>query len=86
VLPAVIALMGIALFALPAGILGSGFFDEIQRKREARTGCSETSTGCTNTPSLSVSVADELQKAIALRDAGELTREEFERYKEKLLK
>ncbi|MGZ4904941.1 MAG: ion transporter [Halobacteriota archaeon] len=86
VLAAVISLMGIALFALPAGILGSGFFDEIQRKREA-TGCSDTHplTGCSNTPSLGVSVADELQKAIALRDAGELTREEFDRYKKKLL-
>ncbi|MGZ4852996.1 MAG: ion transporter [Halobacteriota archaeon] len=85
VLAAVIALMGIALFALPAGILGSGFFDEIQRKREAETRCSETSTGCSNNHSLGISVADELQKAIVLRDAGELTQEEFGRYKKRLL-
>ena len=33
----VIAVMGIGMFALPAGILGSGFLDEIQkRNREAR--------------------------------------------------
>ena len=34
----IIAIMGIGMFALPAGILGSGFLDEIQkRNRENRT-------------------------------------------------
>ncbi len=32
-LGAVIAILGIGLFAVPAGILGSGFVDEIQRKK-----------------------------------------------------
>ncbi len=32
-LGAIIAVIGIGLFALPAGILGSGFYDEITRKR-----------------------------------------------------
>jgi voltage-gated potassium channel len=31
-----IALMGVGLFALPAGILASGFAEELQRRREAR--------------------------------------------------
>jgi voltage-gated potassium channel len=35
VLGAVIALLGIGLFALPAGILASGFADELQRARKA---------------------------------------------------
>ncbi len=38
-LGAVIALLGIGMFALPAGILGSGFIEEIQRKRERRRIC-----------------------------------------------
>jgi hypothetical protein len=32
-----------------------------------------------------VSIADEIQEAIALRDAGELTQEQFEEYKKRLL-
>ncbi len=39
VLGAVIALMGIGLFALPAGILGSGFSEEIARRREEKKVC-----------------------------------------------
>jgi len=38
-LGAAIALLGIGMFALPAGILGSGFIEEIQRKRERRRIC-----------------------------------------------
>jgi voltage-gated potassium channel len=34
VLGAAIALMGIGMFALPAGILGSGFAEEIQRRKK----------------------------------------------------
>ena len=37
VLGAVIALLGIGMFALPAGILGSGFIEEIQRRKGRRT-------------------------------------------------
>jgi voltage-gated potassium channel len=36
VLGGVIALLGIGLFALPAGILASGFSEELQRTREQR--------------------------------------------------
>lgn len=34
---AVVAVLGIGLFALPAGLLGSGFVEELQRKRSAAT-------------------------------------------------
>ncbi|MGZ7111912.1 MAG: ion transporter [Halobacteriota archaeon] len=78
VLGAVIALTGVALFALPAGILGSGFFEEVQRKRDAKD-------ARTYRLSHGKSVADEIQKAVVLRDAGELTQDEFERYKKQLL-
>jgi len=37
VLGAVIALLGIGMFALPAGILGSGFIEEVQRRKGRRT-------------------------------------------------
>jgi voltage-gated potassium channel len=36
-LGAVIAVAGIGLFALPAGILGAGFLEEVQARREPRT-------------------------------------------------
>jgi voltage-gated potassium channel len=32
---AIVAMLGIGLFALPAGLLGSGFMDELDRQREA---------------------------------------------------
>lgn len=38
-LGAIIALLGIGMFALPAGILSSGFAEEIQRKHENRRIC-----------------------------------------------
>jgi len=38
-LGAIIAIVGIGMFALPAGILASGFAEEIQRKREGQTIC-----------------------------------------------
>jgi len=34
-----IALLGIGLFALPAGILGSGFVEELQRRRQEPVRC-----------------------------------------------
>ena len=39
VMAGIIAVMGIGMFALPAGILGSGFLAEIQRRREAPRPC-----------------------------------------------
>ncbi len=38
-LGAIIALLGIGMFALPAGILGSGFAEEIQRRKERQVFC-----------------------------------------------
>ena len=38
VLGAVIALMGVGMFALPAGILGSGFSEELRKRREEEGG------------------------------------------------
>jgi len=38
-LGAMIALLGIGMFALPAGILASGFAEEIQRRKEKRRIC-----------------------------------------------
>ena len=38
-LGAIIALLGIGMFALPAGILASGFAEEIQRKRQKNNIC-----------------------------------------------
>ena len=35
----VIAILGIGLFALPAGILGSGFFEEVQSNRRESKVC-----------------------------------------------
>lgn len=38
-LAAVIAVLGIGLFALPAGILAGGFAEELQRRREGSKKC-----------------------------------------------
>jgi len=39
VLGAIIAIMGIGMFALPAGILGSGFVEEMQKSRKRKIIC-----------------------------------------------
>lgn len=39
VLGAMVAVLGIGLFALPAGILGSGFVEQIQARKRGRTKC-----------------------------------------------
>ena len=39
VMAGVIAIMGIGMFALPAGILGSGFLEEIQRRHRESMVC-----------------------------------------------
>ena len=76
---AVIAVMGIALFALPAGILGSGFYEEFQKRREKDAPASQSQFLCT-------SIADEIKKAAELRDSGIITLLEFEDYKKQLLR
>lgn len=39
ILNSIIAILGIGLFALPAGILGSGFVEELQQKRKGSSSC-----------------------------------------------
>lgn len=39
ILGAVIAILGIGLVALPTGIIGSGFIEEIQRNKNEKTTC-----------------------------------------------
>lgn len=39
IMAAAVAVMGIGMFALPAGILGGAFLEEVQRKRERRRKC-----------------------------------------------
>ncbi len=53
-LGAVVALVGMGLFALPAGILGSAFIEEINRRRYPGTQCPHCgSTVAANRPRLS---------------------------------
>ena len=47
------ALLGIGLFALPAGILGSGFVDELQIRKRAPTRCPRCGWGQGDDPSKS---------------------------------
>ncbi|MGZ7179843.1 MAG: ion transporter [Halobacteriota archaeon] len=74
-----IAVMGITLFALPAGILGSGFYDEVQKRRKEKSATQEPQ------PLSPQDVVNEINKAGALKDAGKLTRAEFEEIKKRLL-
>jgi voltage-gated potassium channel len=77
-LGAVIALMGVALFALPAGILGSGFYEEYHKRRAKDKPVSQSPFQCT-------SIADEIEKAARLKDNGIITQQEFQDYKNQLL-
>ncbi|MBP1928955.1 voltage-gated potassium channel [Methanolinea mesophila] len=74
---ALTALFGIGLFALPAGILASGFVEEI---REGKIKKGE---------GLSVSSPEDrvalLERAVTLRTEGHLEEEEFRRLKEAIL-
>lgn len=67
ILGGTIALAGVALIAVPAGILGSGFFEEFERKRDAKQN---------NVPPKrpDISIADETEKFGRLRDKGLLQR------------
>jgi voltage-gated potassium channel len=75
----IIALTGIAFIALPAGILGAGFLEEFQHRRN------ENSQTKSNSPQ-NVSVADEIRKLVNLRDDGHITEEEFNEQKAQSLK
>ncbi|MGZ4885859.1 MAG: ion transporter [Halobacteriota archaeon] len=79
-LGAIIALTGVAFVALPAGILGAGFVEEFQKRRE------KTQQQSTEQPSHGVSVADEIRKFALLRDDGLITHDEFEEQKTWLLR
>jgi voltage-gated potassium channel len=69
ILSSFIALLGIGLFALPAGILSAGMVEEMQKKKEK------------NEPSnLNV-----LEKLAELRDKGVITEEEFNAKKKQIL-
>jgi hypothetical protein len=71
--------MGIALFALPAGILGSGFYEEFHKRREKDKPESQSLFKCT-------SIADEIKKAAELKDNRIITQLEFEEYTKQLLR
>ena len=43
---AIIAVLGIGMFALPAGILGAGFTDELQKMRQSKKGAPECCPHC----------------------------------------
>ncbi|MGZ4849376.1 MAG: ion transporter [Halobacteriota archaeon] len=75
----IIALIGVAFVALPAGIMGAGFVEEFQKLREKKQQTTQKS-------SLSGSVADEIRKFAALRDDGLITSDQFEEQKVWLLK
>jgi voltage-gated potassium channel len=74
-----IALMGVALFAIPAGILSFGFYEEFHKHQEKDEPASQSRFQCT-------SIADEIKKAAELRDSDILTQLEFEDYKKQLLR
>ena len=81
-LASVISVAGIAFIALPAGILGAGFLEEFQNKRNKKQKTMPT----TASVSVSVSVAAEIREFVRLREDGHITEDEFKEQKAKLLK
>ncbi len=75
---ALTAIFGIGLFALPAGILASGFVEELQRAR----GHEVKVQGNTSSPADRIEL---LERAYQLRSRGILDDEEFRRMKESIL-
>ena len=55
-LGSIIAILGIGLFALPAGILASGFIEEIQKKQKKSTICPHCGKDTTEPPENSISI------------------------------
>ncbi|MGZ7188195.1 MAG: ion transporter [Halobacteriota archaeon] len=78
-LASILAVLGVAFVALPAGIMGAGFVEEFQKRRERKQ-------PMTQEPSHSMSVADEVRKFALLRDDGLITSDQFEEQKVWLLK
>ena len=54
ILGAIIALLGIGMFALPTGILAFGFAEEIQRRRGERINCPHCGMDIDEKPETSV--------------------------------
>lgn len=77
-LASVISITGIAFIALPAGILGAGFIEEFQSRRNEKQKTMANAT--------SLNVAAEIREFVRLRDDGHITEEECEEQKARLLK
>jgi voltage-gated potassium channel len=69
ILSSFIALTGIGLFAIPAGIISSGLIEEIQHKKQGELSCDLAS----------------LEKLAELKDKGIITEEEFKAKKSQIL-
>jgi voltage-gated potassium channel len=68
-LGAILAFLGIGIFALPAGIIASGFSDEVQKRKQERIGANlDQSANCQSVPMLGeVEIGfEQQQRAIAL--------------------
>lgn len=77
-LASVISVTGIAFIALPAGILGAGFLEEFQGRRNEKQKTMPTTA--------SVCVAAEIREFVRLREDGHITEDEFNEQKARLLK
>ena len=73
VLGAIIAVVGIGMFALPAGVIAAGFIEEIKSGKNARAG-----------PDSDERISS-LERLAALKDRGHLSNEEYEKEKERIL-
>lgn len=73
VLGSIIAVIGIGLFALPAGVFAAGFIEEVKSTKS-------TQNGITSIERLSL-----LERLVLLKEQGHLTDEEFEQEKKKIL-
>lgn len=73
----VIALIGIGMFALPAGVFTSAFMEEVQKRR---SGCEEGPA--VRTPE---EIADLLERFSSLKQAGSISEEEFLAQKRRIL-
>lgn len=71
-----IAVLGIAMFAVPTGILAAAFLEEIRSQKGTRGGGKDTG------PETTIALLERLE---ALRDRGVLTGEEFRDQKDRIL-
>jgi len=76
-LGAVIALLGIGMFALPTGVLASAFMEEIQRERSERGGY--------RTEKTPEEIADLLERLSKLKEGNIISEEEFLDQKRRVL-